>query len=79
MIRLALVTSPNRAGSSREGVYIACMEKKLFVAVGIAALLALLIIAAGTAQNHGCLPWKEAVHVGGNAFSEGDRGRTVCR
>jgi hypothetical protein len=55
------------------------MEKKLFVAVGIAALMALLIIVAGTAQNHGCLPWKEAIHVGGNAFSEGDRGRTVCR
>jgi hypothetical protein len=79
VIERSLVTSPNRAGSSRGGVYIASVEKKLFVAVAIAAVSALLIIAAGTAQNHGCLPWKEAIHVGGNAFSEGDRGRTVCR
>jgi len=53
--------------------------RKLVVAHAIAALLGLLFIVGGTAQNHGCLPWKQAIHVGGNAFSEGDRGRTVCR
>jgi hypothetical protein len=55
------------------------MEKKLFVAIGIAALMGLLLLVAGTAQNQGCLPWKEPLHVGGSAFSEGDRGHTVCR
>jgi hypothetical protein len=53
--------------------------RKLFVAFAIAALMGLLFIVGGTAQNHGCLPWKQAIHVGGSAFSEGDRGRTVCR
>jgi hypothetical protein len=55
------------------------MEKKLFVAIGIGALMALLLLVAGTAQNQGCLPWKEPLHVGGSTFSEGDHGRTVCR
>ena len=53
--------------------------RKLFVAMAIAALMALIFLVAGTAQNQGCLPWKQAIHVGGSAFSEGDRGRTVCR
>jgi hypothetical protein len=53
--------------------------RKLLIALAIAALMGLLFIVGGTAQNHGCLPWKQAIHVGGSAFSEGDRGRTVCR
>jgi hypothetical protein len=53
--------------------------KKFLVVLGIAALMGLLLIVAGTAQNQGCLPWKEPIHVGGSVFSEGDRGRTVCR
>jgi hypothetical protein len=53
--------------------------RKLLIALAIAALMGLLIVVGGTAQNHGCLPWKQAIHVGGSAFSEGDRGRTVCR
>jgi hypothetical protein len=53
--------------------------RKLVIVIGIAALLGLLFIVGGTTQNHGCLPWKQAVHVGGSVFSEGDRGRTVCK
>jgi hypothetical protein len=53
--------------------------RKLLIALAIAALMGLLVVVGGTAQNHGCLPWKQAIHVGGSAFSEGDRGRTVCR
>jgi hypothetical protein len=53
--------------------------RKLIVAVAIAGVMALVLLVAGTAQNHGCLPWKTAVHTGGSAFSEGDRGHTYCR
>jgi hypothetical protein len=51
----------------------------MFIAIGIAALMALIFLVGGTAQNQGCLPWKQPIHVGGSVFSEGDRGRTVCR
>jgi len=64
--------------SDRERFYSQSV-RKLIIAVAIAALLGLLVIVGGTAQNHGCLPWKQAIHVGGSVFSEGDRGRTVCR
>jgi hypothetical protein len=64
--------------SDRECFYSPCV-RKLLVALAIAALMGLLFIVGGTAHNHGCLPWQQAIHVGGSAFSEGDRGRTVCR
>ena len=41
--------------------------------------LAGALLLAGTVQNHGCLPWQEALHVGGSTFDEGGRGHTVCR
>ena len=53
--------------------------RKMFIALAIASLLGLIFLVAGTAQNHGCLPWKTAVHTGGSAFSEGDRGLTYCK
>jgi hypothetical protein len=53
--------------------------KKLFIALLVAGLMALVLLVAGTAQNHGCLPWKTAVTTGGGVFSEGDRGKTYCR
>lgn len=53
--------------------------KKLFMALLVAGAMALVLLVAGTAQNHGCFPWQTAVTTGGGAFSEGDRGRTVCR
>jgi hypothetical protein len=53
--------------------------RKIVIAIAIAGALALVLLAAGTAQNHGCLPWKTAVTTGGGVFSETDRGRTICR
>jgi len=53
--------------------------KKFFIALLIAGVMALVLLVAGTAQNHGCLPWQTAVTTGGGAFSEGDRGQTFCR
>jgi len=53
--------------------------KNFFVALAITGLFLLILLVAGTVQNEGCLPWQEAIHVGGGVFSEGDRGRTVCR
>jgi hypothetical protein len=64
--------------SDREPQYIQPM-RKMFIALAIAALMGLIFLVAGTAQNHGCLPWKTAVHTGGSAFSEGDRGHTYCK
>ena len=45
----------------------------------VAGVMALLLIAAGTARNHGCLPWKTAVTTGNGVFSENNRGHTYCR
>ena len=53
--------------------------KRFIIVVAIAALFGLVLLVAATAQNKGCLPWKQAVTVGGGPFSEGDRGRTYCR
>jgi hypothetical protein len=52
---------------------------KAFTALVVMAVFILILIVAGTAQNHGCLPWKTAVTTGGGVFSEGDRGHTYCR
>ena len=55
------------------------MLKKLLVPALITGLFLLVLLVAGTAQNQGCLPWKEPVTVGGGGpFSE-DRGDTICR
>jgi hypothetical protein len=52
---------------------------RFLIAAAVVAVMALVLLVAGTAQNKGCLPWKTAVSTGGGVFSEGDRGRTVCR
>ena len=64
--------------SGRGSVYIQGMSKFLIGAL-VVAIMALVLLVAGTAQNKGCLPWKTAISTGGGTFSEGDRGRTVCR
>jgi len=53
--------------------------RNFLVALAITGLFLGIILVAGTVQNKGCLPWQEAITVGGGVFSEGDRGRTVCR
>ena len=66
--------------SDREQNYIQRMSMKNFLtAVAITALFLGILVVAGTAQNQGCLPWKDPIHIGGSAFSEGDRGHTVCK
>jgi hypothetical protein len=58
----------------------ACMSmRNLLVAVAITGLFLGILLLAGTVQNEGCLPWQEPLKTGGGVFSEGDRGRTVCR
>jgi hypothetical protein len=54
--------------------------KNFFVALLITALFLGILVVAGTAQNEGCLPWKEPVTVGGSGsvFAE-NRGETFCR
>jgi hypothetical protein len=52
--------------------------RNVLVALAITGLFLGILLVAGTAQNQGCLPWKEPITVGGSAFSE-ERGRTVCR
>ncbi len=64
--------------SGRGSVYIQDMSRFLIAAL-VVAIMALVLLVAGTAQNKGCLPWKTAISTGGGTFSEGDRGRTVCR
>jgi hypothetical protein len=66
------------AGGDRECVYSEFM-KKLIIALAVAGMMALILLVAGTARNHGCLPWQTAVTTGGGVFSEGDRGKTYCR
>ena len=53
--------------------------KNVAVALVITALFLGIVLLAGTVQNEGCLPWQEPLKTGGGVFSEGDRGRTVCR
>jgi hypothetical protein len=53
--------------------------KKFFIALLVAGVMALILLVAGTAQNHGCFPWQTAVTTGGGVFSENDRGQTFCR
>ena len=54
--------------------------RNFLVALALTGLFLGILLVAGTAQNQGCLPWKEPVTVGGSAgvFAE-DRGSTMCR
>jgi hypothetical protein len=53
--------------------------RKFLVALLLTGLFLGILVVAGTAQNQGCLPWKEPITVGGGGpFSE-NRGDTICR
>jgi hypothetical protein len=52
--------------------------KNFFVALVLTGIFLGILLLAGTAQNEGCLPWKEPVTIGGGPFSE-NRGDTICR
>ena len=53
--------------------------RNFLVALAIVALFLGILLLAGTVQNEGCLPWQEPLTTGGGVFSEGGKGRTVCR
>jgi hypothetical protein len=52
---------------------------KVFIAFVIIVVFGGVLFVASVVENKGCMPWQEAVTVGGAVFSEGDRGRTYCR
>lgn len=67
------------APTAYRATFRAMTMKNFFIALAITGLFLGILLVAGTAQNKGCLPWKEPITVGGGgAFSE-DRGDTVCR
>lgn len=67
------------APTAYRATFRAMTMKNFFIALAITGLFLGILLVAGTAQNEGCLPWKEPITVGGGgAFSE-DRGDTVCR
>ena len=51
---------------------------KVFIAFVVVVVMGAVLFVASVVENHGCMPWQEAVTVGGAVFSE-DRGRTYCR
>jgi hypothetical protein len=54
--------------------------KNFFIALLLTGVFLGILVIAGTAQNEGCLPWKDPITVGGSSsvFSE-NRGETLCR
>jgi hypothetical protein len=66
------------SGSDRGAVYIPVVSK-VFIAFVIVVVMGGVLFVGSVVQNKGCMPWQEAITVGGSVFSEGDRGRTVCR
>jgi len=54
--------------------------RNFFIVLAVTAVFLGVVLVAATAQNEGCLPWKEPLTVGGGggAFSE-NRGETICR
>ena len=66
------------SGSDRGAVYIQGVNR-VFVAFVIVIVFGGVLFIGSVVQNKGCMPWQEAITVGGSVFSEGDRGRTVCR
>jgi hypothetical protein len=54
--------------------------RKLLIAILVAGVFAGILLVAATAQNKGCLPWKQPITVGGSVFDdETNRAHTVCR
>jgi hypothetical protein len=53
--------------------------RNFFIALVITGLFLGILVVAGTAQNGGCLPWKEKIVVGGSGTFSEDRGTRVCK
>ena len=52
---------------------------KVFIAFVVVVVFGSVLFIGAVVENKGCMPWQEAHQVGGAVFSEGDRGRTICR
>jgi hypothetical protein len=52
---------------------------KVFIAFIVVVVMGAVLFIGSVVENRGCMPWQTPVTVGGAVFSEGDRGRTVCR
>ena len=60
--------------------YIQIMSMRNFlIALGVTALFLGILLLAGTAQNEGCLPWKEPITVGGGGTFSESPGTKICR
>ena len=53
--------------------------RNFLVALIVLAVLGGAMLLLATAQNDGCFPWQTPITTGGGAFSENDRGQTLCR
>jgi hypothetical protein len=53
--------------------------RNFFIALAITAVFLGILLLAGTAQNEGCLPWKEPVTVGGGGTFSETPGTKLCR
>ena len=76
--RARLVPPVRVSGSDRGAVYIPGVSK-VFIAFVVVVVFGGVLFVGSVVQNKGCMPWQEAITVGGSVFSEGDRSRTVCR
>ena len=55
------------------------MKKLFMLALLVAGVMALVVLVAGTAQNHGFLPWRTAVTTGGGASRRATEARPLSR
>ena len=53
--------------------------RNFFIALAITAVFLGILLLAGTAQNEGCLPWKEPVTVGGGGTFSDTPGTKLCK
>jgi hypothetical protein len=72
--------SPSGEGSDRGREYIQTMSFRNFlIALAITAVFFGILLVAGTAQNEGCLPWKEPITVGGGGTFSDSPGTKLCK
>ena len=72
--------SPSGEGYDPGSEYIQTMSlKNLLIAVAVTAIFFGILLVAGTAQNEGCLPWKEPIRVGGGGTFSETPGTKLCR
>ena len=53
--------------------------RNVLIALALTAIFLGILVVAGTAQNDGCLPWKEPVHVGGGGTFSDTPGTRLCK